>query len=220
MNWELFDPDEEVRITEGRLPHWFQAGRLYFITFRTDDSLPIGVVKLWLRRRDDWLLRQRIDPRAADWKVQFASLPARLRRQFHAIFSEEYLKHLDLGHGDCVLRRPEISKVVADGLLFFNEVRYELTGFVIMPNHVHVLVAMLGDTDVVKQCYSWKKNIALRINRLLSRTGRFWHEESFDHLVRREEQFDILREYVRCNPIKAGLREGEFVHWQKKDICD
>ena len=68
MNWELFDPDEEVRITSGKLPHWFQAGRLYFITYRTDDSLPISVTKLWLRQRDDWLLRQGINPRSADWK--------------------------------------------------------------------------------------------------------------------------------------------------------
>ena len=62
MNWELFDPDEEVRITSGKLPHWFQAGRLYFITYRADDSLPISVTKLWLRQRDDWLLRQGINP--------------------------------------------------------------------------------------------------------------------------------------------------------------
>ena len=62
MQWELFDPDEEVRITAGRLPHWFQPGRLFFITFRTNDSLPASVAKLWLKRRDDWLRRQGIDP--------------------------------------------------------------------------------------------------------------------------------------------------------------
>ena len=161
MNWELFDPDDEVRITEGKLPHWFQAGRLYFVTYRTDDSLPVDVTRLWLRQRDDWLLRQGINPRLADWKVRFASLPARFRRQFHATFSEAFLQHLDRGHGECVLRRPGISQVVQDGLLFFNEVRYELMDFVIMPNHVHVLVALLGDTDIVAQCNSWKKNAAL-----------------------------------------------------------
>ncbi len=214
VNWELFDPDEDVRVTAGKLPHWFQAGRLYFITFRTDDSLPADVVRLWLRKRADWLLRQGIDPQRPDWQSRLASLPTRLRRQFHATFSDECLSHLDRGHGECVLRRQEVAQVVADGLLYFNEARYQLTDFVVMPNHVHVLAGMLGDCDIVKQCYSWKKNMAVRINRLLGRCGRFWHEESFDHLVRREEQFNMLREYVRRNPEKAGLRKGDYRLWQ------
>ena len=191
---------------------------MYFITFRTDDSLPACVVKLWLEQRDDWLRRQGIDPRSADWEAQLRLLPVRLRRQFHAIFSEEYLAHLDRGHGDCVLRHPEVSQIVEEGLLYFNDDRYQLTDFVIMPNHVHVLAGLLGDTDIVRQCYSWKKNMALGINRLLRHKGRFWHEESFDHLVRSEGQFTMLREYVANNPKKAGLHEGDFVLWRKKEV--
>ncbi len=215
MNWELFDPDEEVRITEGNLPHWFQTGRLYFVTYRTDDSLPAGVTRLWLRQRDDWLLRQGIDPRSADWKSRLALLPSRLRHQFHAVFSEAFLRHLDRGHGECVLKRPEISQIVAESLLFFDGVRFELTDFAVMPNHVHVLAGLWGDTDILDQCYSWKKNSAMRINKALGRKGRFWHEESFDHLVRCEEQFHMLQDYVRSNPQKAGLRDGQFVLWQR-----
>jgi putative transposase len=219
MDWNLFDPDDEVRITAGKLPHWFQPGRLYFITFRTDDSLPVGVVRLWLRQRDDWLLRQGVNPKRANWRCQFASLPARLRRQFHVQFSAEYLKHLDRGHGACVLAHSEVSQIVADGLLFFNGTRYELTDFVVMPNHVHVLAGMLGDADVVRQCYSWKKYTATKINELLGRKGRLWHEESFDHLVRREEQFEMLRDYIRHNPEKAGLQEGQYLHWRRPDVA-
>jgi REP element-mobilizing transposase RayT len=217
MDWELFDPDDEVRLTAGRLPHWFQPGRLYFITFRTDDSLPTSVVTLWLRRRDDWLRRQGIDPQSSHWQARFELLPARLRRQFHEMFSGEFLAHLDRGHGDCVLRRPEVAGIVLEGLLHFNGDRYQLTDCVVMPNHVHLLAGMLGETDLVKQCYSWKKNTALRINRILGRRGRFWHTESFDHLVRTDAQFDGLKQYVANNPVKASLRPGEFVLWQDKD---
>ena len=88
-----------------------------------------------------------------------------------------------------------------------------------MPNHVHVLAGLLGDTDIVEQCHSWKKNAGLRINKALGRKGRFWHEESFDHLVRREEQFQMLREYIRRNPKKAGIPDGEAVLWQNDDIA-
>ena len=219
MDWELFDPDDELRLTAGRLPHWFQAGRLYFVTFRTDDSLPASVVQLWLRQRDDWLRRQGIDPRSAEWQVQFDSLPARLRRQFHATFSEEFLTHLDRGHGECVLKRRELAEIVEEGLLYFNEDRYQLVDFVVMPNHVHVLAGLLGSTDVVKQCCSWKKNTALRINKALGRRGQFWHEESFDHLVRSEEQFMGIRRYIAENPRKASLREGEYLVWSQRDAA-
>jgi len=217
VQWELFDPDEEVRITAGRLPHWFQPGRLYFITFRTDDSLPASVARLWRRQRDDWLRRRGIDPGSAGWASQLALLPASLRRQFHKTFSEEFLEHLDRGYGECVLKRPSLAGIVVEGLLHFDGDRYELSDFVVMPNHVHVLAGLLGDTDVVTQCCSWKKNMALRINRALDRRGRFWHQESFDHLVRSAEQFESLRQYVAENPKKAGLSEGEYVVWHRGD---
>jgi len=217
MHWELFDPNEEVRITAGRLPHWFQPGRLYFITFRTDDSLPASVARLWRQRRDDWLRRQGIDPRSADWASRLASLPAWLRRQFHKTFSEEFLEDLDRGYGECLLKRPSLASIVVEGLLHFDQDRYQLSNFVVMPNHVHVLAGLLGSTDLVAQCYSWKKNMALRINRALDRRGRFWHEESFDHLVRSGEQFESLQRYIAENPSKAKVREGEYVIWQRAE---
>ena len=46
--FELFDPCDEVCIREGgNLPHWYQPGVTYFITFRTADSIPEKVAKLW-----------------------------------------------------------------------------------------------------------------------------------------------------------------------------
>jgi len=42
--------------------------------------------------------------------------------------------------------------------------------------------------------------------------GRFWHEESFDHLVRTPEQFEYLRRYIADNPNEAMLRAGEYLY--------
>jgi type I restriction enzyme R subunit len=86
-----------------------------------------------------------------------------------------------------------------------------------MPNHVHVIACLLGDTDLEAQCYSWKKYTSTKINRALGRKGRFWQEESFDHLVRSPEQFDYLRRYISDNPRKAGLREGQYLHWRRPE---
>ena len=81
-----------------------------------------------------------------------------------------------------------------------------------MPNHVHLLVCLLGDTDLLKQCHSWKKFSAGKINKVLGRTGRFWQEESFDHLVRSPEQFCAIQQYIRNNP--NDLRKGKYFLYQ------
>jgi len=57
-----------------------------------------------------------------------------------------------------------------------------------------------------------EKYTATRINRVLGRRGRFWQEESFDHLVRSLEEFKYLRRYIAENPVRAKLRDGEFLY--------
>ena len=216
MNFEFFDPAMDLRITAGKLPHWYQPDVTYFVTYRTDDSLPVAVAELWHRRRDDWLRRHGIDPKATRWRARLRDLPDARQREYHNTFSREFLEHLDCGHGDCVLKRPDLAAIVADNLRHFDGQRYVLADFAVMPNHVHVLACLLGSTDIVDQCGSWKKYTATRINEALARRGRFWHEESFDCLVRAAEQFEHLRRYIADNPKKAGLREHEYVHWSRE----
>jgi type I restriction enzyme R subunit len=124
------------------------------------------------------------------------------------------MAYLDRGCGACVLKRPAVARIVADNLRHFDGQRYQLGDFVVMPNHVHLLVCLLGRTDLEQQCYSWKKYTATKINRALGQRGRFWHEESFDHLVRSPEEFEHLRRYIVDNPKEAHLREGEYLLWQ------
>jgi type I restriction enzyme R subunit len=115
-----------------------------------------------------------------------------------------------------VLRRAELAKIVADSLLHFDGQRYHVSDFVVMPNHVHLLVCLLGQTEVESQCTSWKRFTATSINRQLRRQGRFWQEESFDHLVRSVEQFEAIQRYIAANPEKAGLAAGEYWLYQRK----
>jgi len=218
MSFELFDPQRELRITGGHLPHWYQPGVTYFITWRTDDSLPKEVAELWYRRRDNWLRRHGINPAIGNWQERLGSLSDVLQRQFHATFSHEFMEHLDKGDGECVLRRPELAQIIADSLHHFDGQRYHLGDFVVMPNHVHLLVCLLGQTDLAEQCYSWKKYTATKINRALGRKGRFWQEESFDHLVRSPEQFNYLRRYIGDNPNKANLPQGECILWRRPEL--
>ena len=207
--FNLFDPNSDLDIISGaNLPHWFQPRATYFITFRTENSLPVDLIKRWHAERSAWLSQHGIHTSMPDWKHKLAELPEKLRRHFYETFSRQYLENLDKGLGACVLKQPQLAKIVADNLLFFNGDRYHIGDFVIMPNHVHLLVCLLGGTELLKQCSSWKRFTAGRINKILGKMGRFWQEESFDRLVRSPKQFHAIQQYIRKNP--SHLQKGEY----------
>jgi len=81
--------------------------------------------------------------------------------------------------------------------------------WVIMPNHLHALVAPEEHTlGAVLQ--SWKGGSAFEINRLHGRSGPLWQKEAYDHIVRSEPQFHHYRRYIAENPIKAGLQASQY----------
>jgi REP element-mobilizing transposase RayT len=214
--FELFDPQVDYEVGTNKLPHWYQPGVTYFITFRTTDSLPRSVSELWYRKRNDWLARHGIDWRQEDWPRGLEQLTGDLQREFHSTFSYEYLEHLDRGHGECVLKCPDLAQIVADSLLHFDGVRYHMGDFIVMPNHVHLLVCLLSDTKLKDVCYSWKKFTATKINQHLERRGSFWQSESFDHLVRSPDQFEHLQKYIAGN--RASLDDGTF-YLHQRELC-
>ena len=114
---------------------------------------------------------------------------------------------LDIGaSGPLYLRRPEIAELVVtalqDGDRRFR--RYQLHAFVVMPNHVHLLVT--PKLVATRWLAPLKGFTAYRANELLNCHGRaFWQEESYDHLVRTEAEFDRIRCYIEENPVAAGL---------------
>ncbi len=214
MLFQFFDRDEEVLISQRCLPHWEQPGRTYFITFRTLDSIPESVLNRWRVERAAWLRRHGIDPGAGDWRDQIPRLSIAARREFHETFTNRWLEELDLCHGACVLKRPELSAIVANSLHHFDRDRYQLGDFVVMPNHVHVLVQFPSEGQLKSQGKSWRTYTARQINVALNQRGQFWQEEGFDHLVRSAEQFDYLREYIAENPRKARLTNGDFRYYR------
>jgi REP element-mobilizing transposase RayT len=213
--FRVFDPKDDVLVVERRLPHWSQAGTICFITFRSFDSLPKAVVEAWLRERNAFLRRHGINPLAKDWRQQLIELSLEITDDLDRALSERWHENLDACHGDCVLRRPELAEIVAESLLKSDNDRYELTDFVVVANHVHLLAAFPDADAMLAQCESWKHYTARQINRSLDRRGRFWQQDGFDHLVRSADQFDYLRTYVADNPRKADLETGEFIHYSK-----
>ena len=84
--------------------------------------------------------------------------------------------------------------------------------FVVMPNHVHLLAVFRDGESMGKQCASWMRYTATKINRSRGVTGSLWQSEPFDHLVRSEVQLNYLRDYIAMNPRKAGLGPNDYLY--------
>ncbi|MBI5770369.1 MAG: transposase [Verrucomicrobia bacterium] len=192
--WEYFNPRSEIDIrTGGNLPHWEQGSVWYFVTFRLADALPRAVVEEIKEQRKQWRRTHDLE-----------NLSPTEVAEYHRLFSERYDRLLDAGGGSCVLRDPLNADVVRGALRFFDGQRYALDEFVVMPNHVHVLVRPLVGHGLADILHSWKSYSANQLNRRLGRTGQFWQHESFDHIVRNEAAMDAIRRYIRENPAKGA----------------
>lgn len=207
----LFDPLAELVIDAHYRPHWSQAGAIVFATFRTRDSIPREVLKRWHEEKTAWLERRGVQL-DGDLSRAISQLSPEDSKVFRKTFNRQREMHLDECHGSCVLRDPHLAKIVADSLLHFDRDRYTMGDFVVMPNHVHLLAAFKSQEVMREQFDSWLHWTATQINRAIGSSGHFWQEEPFDHLVRSSEQYEYLRKYIRENPTKARLTNGEFYY--------
>jgi REP element-mobilizing transposase RayT len=200
----FFNPYSDILQTKNRLPHWQQTGAVYFVTFRLSDAVPIHLLREWETQRENWL---RIHPEPWTDLVE---------REYHERFSARIERWLDAGYGECILRKPEYAQVVAETLRYFEGVRVGMISYVVMPNHVHALLVQNPDWLLDELIRSWKRFSARTINRMRNRKGHLWQRDYFDRLVRDDQHFANCVRYIRRNPIKAGLREDEFIFWESE----
>jgi type I restriction enzyme R subunit len=177
--------------------------------------MPAAVIRTWHAERDDWLRRQGIDPSVLGWETLVRNLPVQRQRELRRFLSDRWNDHLDELHGACVLGRREFAGIVAESLRHFDNERYCLSDYVVMPNHIHLLVAFPTEAAMLTQCESWKHYTARQLNNAMGRKGRFWEQDAFDHLVRSPEEFERLRRYLAENPLRAGLSSAAYLHYCK-----
>ena len=175
--------------SRGYLPHRDFKDSVQGITFRLKDSVPADVVAEW--REELQLQLNRQDPEAS--------------KNANIILHRKIAKYEDAGYGTCLLADSEYAGIVQDALIAGHEVAYKLIEWCIMPNHVHVLIRLMGASamgDIVKR---WKAGSAIQINRLLERNGSIWMRDYYDRFIRDDNHFHDARVYIRNNPVKAGL---------------
>jgi len=123
--------------------------------------------------------------------------------EYHRLFSKRIEDWLDNNLGTCVLAHQQCARIVADAIGYFEGKRYHLAHWIIMPNHVHMLIVSLEPYSLSDILHSIKSFTAKIINRCLDRNGQLWQHESFDHIVRSMRQLEKFREYILENAAKC-----------------
>jgi putative transposase len=176
------------------LPHWIPDGAFVFLTWRLHGTLPCGTGTPACAT----------DPHAGVAKEtpgqRFTRLDSRLDR---------------MTTGPRWLSEPRIAAPVEKTIIHGDAQlhQYELHHYVVMPNHVHLL---LRPRVALNKITKGIKGVSAKAaNEILGRTGKaFWQDESFDHWVRNEREYGKIRFYIEHNPVAAGLvRKPEEWRW-------
>ena len=192
------------------LPHWQPANAAIFLTWQLEGSLPRSARERLVATR---ALLNREAARAGEDADKRQSRHS--KRQFAVL--DQILDKAE--SGPLWLKQDGIAAIVQEGLLSRYGELYTLWAYVVMANHVHVLLQpkqapTLNIDSVAEPVYHPLKDLtkrlkgytALEANRLLGRTGQsFWQQESFDHWARDEGEFYRIIAYIENNPVKAGL---------------
>src|SRR5271170_7903450 len=92
---------------------------------------------------------------------------------------------------------PEPAReIVLSAIRHWDGRRIELDAVVVMPDHAHAVFRVLDGSDLSVILHSIKSFSAGAVNRMLSRRGNVWLDESFDHIIRHEQEWDETLAYV------------------------
>jgi REP-associated tyrosine transposase len=221
-------PDEIV--TRRYLPHWYKAGCAHFITYRLVDSIPTELLREWKAEREEAIRQARNLPVSLQ-----AERRLNAHRQFFKQY-DEYLdnrcevKWLAEARAATVVRENLYHHHGAKYELLAYCVMPNHVHVLLQPFQNESSDALLGQATslsadlerseeiISDECpdsaspltaimHSLKSYTANKVNEVLGRTGALWQHESYDHWVRDLGELERIVNYIKANPVRAGLCE-------------
>ena len=183
------------------LPHWDLHGATYFVTCCLAGSIPaLGRLPI---KAD--AATSTADRRVGNHHGKPSSSTGFASRE----------RLLDAAVGVRWLEDRRVAAEVQRAMFYFAGTRYDVLAYVVMPNHVHWVFRPLPTWR--ERCssrpareiimHSFCRQTARVCNHMLGRTGRFWQHESYDRVVRGENELQRIINYIEYNPVKAALCE-------------
>ncbi|MBQ6100842.1 MAG: transposase [Bacteroidales bacterium] len=202
----FLEKKKHVDISTSRLPHWHQDHKVQFVTFRLADSLPQEKINEYKSIKKQWT-----DKHPLPWDNA-------AKDAFHNFVGQKIDYWIDQGYGSCILKEEKIRKMIVESLMFYDNVKYFLYHYVIMPNHVHLLASPIEPYTITEVIGRAKQYTAKEINKLSGHHGPVWQHSMFDRMVRDENDFDRYVNYINNNP--NNLPIGTFTIGGRASLPD
>lgn len=189
---------ETIEFWIGRLPHWEVVDGRYFVTINLSGAIPQQG-------------QQRILAASAELRAAQASHDQRLKLQ-RRIFAEMEA-WLDRAERRTELADPRVAEMVAEAIEHrVQQGVWTMFEYVLMPSHVHLFFELGNERlkPALEGFKDWTGSRAARILRFDQE--RVWQKEWFDHWSRSDDEDERIVEYIRQNPVKAGL-VADFSQW-------
>ncbi len=184
------------------LPHINAYDHYQFITYRLADSLPKNIIENMLSELKD----HSEDDRKKELEIKINN-------------------YLDNGYGSSILVHPLITNMILENWHHFSGKLYDLIEWVIMPNHVHLIIKEYINCNIDDILNKWKSFSSKQIINLskfiendidfykynkealdgLIKSKIIWQRSYWDHYIRNDEEFLNKIDYIHQNPVKAGL---------------
>jgi len=195
------------------LPHNHPVEVIYFITFRLAGSLPRQFI-------EDLRQEYEQEKRVLMQCLQGQSLNEECYKLQKKTFARYDAMLNKAPNGPRWLADPRLANIVAREIHALHPTHYTLLAYCIMSTHVHLLIAMQDIPEPpcpASDQHCTALSHALRLlkgrtarfcNEILGRSGPFWAQESYDHVVRDQKELERIIAYIINNPVKVGLVEN------------
>lgn len=107
----------------------------------------------------------------------------------------------------------QLCDVIIKDLNFYRQkFNFKLHGYVIMPNHLHLILNVGNKGNISDIMRDLKSHASYEINKLLNKKSGFWQENFYEHAIRNEQDFTEKMNYIHNNPVKANFVKdpGDF----------
>ncbi|MDD2506945.1 MAG: transposase [Candidatus Cloacimonetes bacterium] len=190
------------------LPHKQEENSIVSVTWRQNLTIPQALLDLLQEQSNIWHKTHALDD-----DKRF------LHEQQYQLFDTELAKY---NHPEFKLTDSEIAYIIKDALHFYNDKKYRLHAYCIMSNHIHALIQPISNSegiiprlqDIVR---GLKTFTAKKINELRRESGSVWAKNFYDSIIRDEDHYWNVLNYILNNPVKAGIVEKwqdyKYLYW-------
>jgi REP element-mobilizing transposase RayT len=174
---------------------------IFHVVFRVKDSIPTHLSEKFKSDFEEQKLNI-----TANSKEEHLQILNRLNNDYFEKFENELHKNPIKPLADY-----KNAEIVQNAILYFQNKRYTVLAYSIMPNHVHLLLSDLNKhlSDILR---TMKGFSAWELNKRLGTKGVFWQDESYDHMIRSRNEMANTVVYILNNPVKSGLCDHYTKH--------